>query len=267
MPIPAAATLTANEKDETKTASITQPACDESHAAACVALGIALQSGRGMAKDVVRARVAYQKGCDGGDISGCRRLGVLVMTGDGGEKNDDAAPSCFNGPAMAMPSRARWACHSRRRRRKERCARSSVWRLQRRISWAANMGRAYATGRAYGRYLQKAFAAFKHACDGNLAAGRRTARIASAVCAGGRRQAAKAFRRHVMVAGARHKILDHIKQTRCRKDTRAAASPYAPKILRGGNPASPARLVWPPIPRPPRHTAPRDGRPTAATAM
>jgi TPR repeat protein len=64
-----------------------QRGCDQGHAAACNNLGLAYQSGRGVAEDFEQARTAFQRACGEGFAEGCSNEGVLHEQGLGVAKN------------------------------------------------------------------------------------------------------------------------------------------------------------------------------------
>lgn len=62
-------------------------ACDRGHANGCAGLGIALHQGKGVAKDLAKAREYYTRACDKKSGAACNNLGVLWHDGDGGPKD------------------------------------------------------------------------------------------------------------------------------------------------------------------------------------
>lgn len=60
-----------------------QQACAQGHGAACNNLGLAHQSGRGVALDYERAREAFQQACSAGFGDGCNNEGALYEHGLG----------------------------------------------------------------------------------------------------------------------------------------------------------------------------------------
>jgi hypothetical protein len=68
-------------------ARLFQRGCDQGHAAACNNLGLAYQSGRGVAENFEQARTAFQRACSEGFAEGCSNEGVLHEQGLGVPKN------------------------------------------------------------------------------------------------------------------------------------------------------------------------------------
>lgn len=52
-------------------------ACDRGNTSACFDLGIMYVRGKGVGKDVDRAKELFEKACHGGDLSGCKNYAVL----------------------------------------------------------------------------------------------------------------------------------------------------------------------------------------------
>lgn len=70
-------------------------ACDRGHANGCTGLGIAYHQGKGVTKDLARARGFYQRGCDKKSGAACNNLGVLWNGGEGGAKDAAKANDLF----------------------------------------------------------------------------------------------------------------------------------------------------------------------------
>jgi hypothetical protein len=67
-------------------------ACEAGNATACTNLGVLYAQGRGVTKDVGRARELYEQGCDDGNATGCVNLGVLYEDGRGVAKDVGVDP-------------------------------------------------------------------------------------------------------------------------------------------------------------------------------
>jgi len=72
-------------RDEAEAVRKFSRACDLRHAPGCTAMALALQSGRGAAVDLAKARAAYTQACGGGDGPGCAGAGRMVLRGQGGD--------------------------------------------------------------------------------------------------------------------------------------------------------------------------------------
>ena len=66
-------------------------ACDGGDLDACVAFGLLLDDGIGLAADPTGAVALFRKACDGGNLKGCGNLGRMYANGKGIGK-DEALP-------------------------------------------------------------------------------------------------------------------------------------------------------------------------------
>jgi uncharacterized protein len=88
----------------------TQEACEGGDSEGCFNLGGMYASGRGVAKDDVKAAQPYGKACDGGNALGCHNLGIIYSAARGVAKDDANAGqffqrTCDGGHAEACASR------------------------------------------------------------------------------------------------------------------------------------------------------------------
>ena len=70
--------------------------CDGGNAEGCSGLGKMYHSGKGVKKDIAKAKEFLGKACDGGETSGCSMLGAMYYAGEGGKKDYFKAVELFN---------------------------------------------------------------------------------------------------------------------------------------------------------------------------
>jgi TPR repeat protein/serine/threonine protein kinase len=70
-------------------------ACANDDGPSCVRLGLKLERGDGIPRDLVQAAAMYEKACDGGDMLGCADLGLLRANGRGGPTDKPGAVALY----------------------------------------------------------------------------------------------------------------------------------------------------------------------------
>jgi len=70
--------------EDTRALRLATHACDHGHLRSCKTLGWLYENGRGVVRDLVRARALYTQACEGGELTSCKSLGLLLDLGLGG---------------------------------------------------------------------------------------------------------------------------------------------------------------------------------------
>ncbi len=70
-------------------------ACDAGFGRGCAALGLLVQDGRGVERDIQRATQLYDKACQAGAGVGCFNLGLMALSGNGVARDTAAADGQF----------------------------------------------------------------------------------------------------------------------------------------------------------------------------
>src|SRR5258706_15389369 len=61
--------------------------CEKGMHGSCFTLGVMLEEGNGVAKEIARAAKLYERACNGGDADACSNPGVLQESGEGVTKD------------------------------------------------------------------------------------------------------------------------------------------------------------------------------------
>jgi hypothetical protein len=72
-----------------------EEACDGGQVGACALLGLMLERGAGVPRDVARAATLYERACDGGELRGCTNLGLLLESGTDVPRDRDRAATLY----------------------------------------------------------------------------------------------------------------------------------------------------------------------------
>jgi len=72
-----------------------EEACDGGQVAACALLGLMLERGAGVPRDVARAATLYERACGGGELRGCTNLGLLLESGTAVPRDRDRAATLY----------------------------------------------------------------------------------------------------------------------------------------------------------------------------
>jgi hypothetical protein len=72
-----------------------EEACDDGQVAACALLGLMLERGAGVPRDVARAATLYERACEGGEMRGCTNLGLLYESGTDVPRDRERAASLY----------------------------------------------------------------------------------------------------------------------------------------------------------------------------
>ncbi|MDI1479807.1 tetratricopeptide repeat protein [Polyangium sp. y55x31] len=76
------------KKDPQKEIEVLRDACDRGHPGTCVLLGIKMEEGKIVTKDVLGAGDLYRRACEDGEGAGCYRLAYLHAAGKGLPKDE-----------------------------------------------------------------------------------------------------------------------------------------------------------------------------------
>ncbi len=119
-------------------------ACKQGHQVACTSLGLQLQDGRGVPRDLPRAISLYEKACDAGAGIGCMNRAFMFEGGQGDDDDPVRAAAFFTRAEQAL---------------QKSCDAGD-------LQWCTNLGVLYEQGFVGGKPdPERAAAVYKKACD------------------------------------------------------------------------------------------------------